>query len=122
MILPRIGFFWNDVFWADVNVETVSFCLEKTKQEDDFHVVVNFWEDSGVCYCRQKTVCVFSIKLLRPFSIALMLPNEDVFEQPRESAPIELGRIDQYTKTLYVTFDGRIWEIPLPFCKAKEEV
>lgn len=114
MILPRIGFFWNDACWADVDVETGSFVLAKTKSEDDFHVVVNFWEDSGACFCRQKKVCAFSIKLLRPFSIALMLPTGDVFEQPREAAPIELGIIDQHTKVLYVTFDGRIWEMPLP--------
>lgn len=122
MRLPRIGFFWNAACWADLNVETGTFALVNTKSEDDFHVVVNFWEDSGVCYCQQKKVCAFSIKRLRPFSIALMLPKGDILEQPKESAPIELGRIDQHTKTLYVTVDNRILEMPLPFDKAKEEV
>ena len=122
MILPRIGFSWNDASWAEIDVETGSFALVNTKSEDDFHFVVNFWENSGVCYCQQKTVCEFSIKLLSPFSIALMLPKGDILEQPKESTPIELGRIDQHTKTLYVTVDNRILEMPLPFDKAKEEV
>lgn len=122
MILPRIGFSWNDASWAEIDVETGSFALVDTKSEDDFDFVVNFWEKSGVCYCQQKTVCEFSIKLLSPFSIALMLPKGDILEQPKESAPIELGRIDQHTKTLYVTVDNRILEMPLPFDKAKEEV